>query len=83
MNPPCACAEYRRLNLIDVPGVGESAVDSELTFTDDHERRQVIDRMLVQGSAAVAVYYSTTQRDFERLMPIWQQAVERLVIESG
>jgi len=46
-------------------------------------RRQVIDRMLVQRSAAIAVYYSTTQRDFERLMPIWQQAVERLVIESG
>ena len=66
-----------------MPGVGESAVDWSFTFTDDQGRRQVIDRMLVQGSAAVAVYYSTTQRDFERLMPIWQQAVQRLVIESG
>jgi len=81
--PTVRLAEYRRLNLVDVPGVGESAVDWSFTFTDDQGRRQVIDRMLVQGSAAVAVYYSTTQRDFERLMPIWQQAVERLVIESG
>ena len=81
--PTVRLREYRRLHLVDVPGVGESAVDWSFSFTEDHERRQVIDRMLVQGSAAVAVYYSTTQRDFERLMPIWQQAVERLVIESG
>ena len=81
--PTVRLREYRRLDLVDVPGVGESAVDWSFSFTDDHERRQVIDRMLVQGSAAVAVYYSTTQRDFERLMPIWQQAVERLVIASG
>ena len=81
--PTVGLREYRRLDLVDVPGVGESAVDWSFSFTDDQERRQVIDRMLVQGSAAVAVYYSTTQADFERLMPIWQQAVERLVIESG
>jgi hypothetical protein len=76
-------ADYRRLDLIDVPGVGESAVDLSFTLTRDGGRRQVVDRMLVQGPAAVAVYYSTTQRDFERLVPIWQHAVARLVIESG
>jgi hypothetical protein len=81
--PTVGLREYRRLDLVDVPGVGESAVDWSFSFTDDHEPRQVVDRMLVQGSAAVAVYYSTTQADFERLMPIWQQAVERLVIASG
>ena len=81
--PTVRLRDYRRLDLIDVPGVGESAVDWSFSFTEDHGRRQVVDRMLVQGSAAVAVYYSTTQQDFERLMPIWQQAVERLVVESG
>ena len=76
-------ADYRRLDLVDVPGVGESAVDLSFTFTRDGGRRQVVDRMLVQGPAAVAVYYRTMQRDFARLVPIWQQAVARLIIEPG
>jgi hypothetical protein len=79
--PTVRLREYRRLNLVDVPGVGESAVDWSFSFTEDDGRRQVVDRMLVQASAAVAVYYSTTQQDFERLRPIWQQAVERLVVD--
>ncbi len=74
---------YSRLDLVAVPGVGESAVDWSFTFRGPDGLRQVIDRMVVQGSAAIAVYYRTTQRDFDRLVPIWQQAVARLVIEPG
>jgi hypothetical protein len=81
--PTVGLPDYRRLDLVDVPGVGESAVDWSFTFDGARGRRQVVDRMVVQGPAGVAVYYSTIQRDFERLVPIWQQAVARLVIESG
>jgi hypothetical protein len=80
--PTVRLPDYRRLDLIDVPGVGESAVDWSFTFEGAGGLRQVVDRMVVQGPAAVAVYYRTVQRDFERLVPIWQHAVARLVIES-
>jgi hypothetical protein len=79
--PAVGLADYRRLNLVDVPGVGESAVDWSFTFRGAGGLQQVADRMIVQGSAAIAVYYRTLQRDFERLAPIWRYAVDRLVIE--
>ena len=81
--PTVRLPDYRRLDLVDVPGVGESAVDWSFTFNGGGGLRQVVDRMAVQGPAGIAVYYRTMQRDFERLMPIWRQAVARLVIESG
>jgi len=81
--PTVGLPDYRRLDLVDVPGVGESAVDWSFTFAGAGGLQRVVDRMVVQGTAGVAVYYRTVQRDFERLVPIWQQAVARLVIESG
>jgi hypothetical protein len=81
--PTVGLPDYRRLNLVDVPGVGESAVDWSFTFNGPGGVRQVVDRMVVQGSGGIAVYYRTVQRDFERLVPIWRYAVAGLVIESG
>jgi hypothetical protein len=76
--------DYERLGRVEVvPGVGESAVDVRFTFTSGEDRRlqQAVDRMIVLGSAGVAVYYRTLQRDFKRLEPIWRHAVDRLVLE--
>jgi len=81
--PTLNLREYSPLYLRDVPGVGESAVDWSFTFAGAGGRRQVVDRMVVQGPASIAVYYSTMQGDFKRLVPIWQLAVARLIIESG
>ena len=81
--PTVGLPDYRPLDLVDVPGVGESAVDWSFTFNGAGGLREVVDRMVVQGQAAIAIYYRTAQRDFERLVPIWRQAVAQLVIDSG
>ena len=75
--------DYQRLDLVDVRDVGETAVDWTFTFQEEGSpRQQVADRVIVLGSAAIAVYYRTRQGDFARLVPIWRHAVDGLVVDQ-
>jgi hypothetical protein len=71
---------YRRLDARDVPDYFDGALDWTFVFDGNGGRRQVIDRLLVSGPAAVAVYFSAVQRDFARLLPVWNQAKDGLTI---
>ena len=73
-------AGYRLLGTRDVAGVGESALDWSFTFDGNGGRRQAIDRLLVSGPAGVAVYFSALERDFDRLLPIWNKARDGLTV---
>lgn len=65
---------YRRLGLADVPGVGDSAADLTFTFTRDGVTRRVIDRGIVKGGAALAIYYSAPQDVYDRTAPVFDRA---------
>lgn len=71
---------YRRLDIAAVPGPGDSAADWTFTFVRDGERRRVIDRGIVAGAAGIAVYFSSRERDYERLLPVWARATGGLVL---
>lgn len=65
---------YRRLGLADVPGVGDNAADLTFTFVRDGVTRRVIDRGIVVGGAALAIYYSAPQDAYDRMAPVFDQA---------
>lgn len=83
--PVVPVKNYRRLSIVDVPGVGDSAVDWTFTFTSatDGRLRRVADRLVVSGDASVAVYFSALSQDYSRLLPIWQRGVGTLEISGG
>jgi hypothetical protein len=68
---------YERLDAVDLP---DGALDWSFTFDGNGGRRRAIDRLLVSGPAAVAVYFSAVERDFDRLLPIWTKAKDGLTI---
>lgn len=75
-------AGYRRLGIVSVPGVGDDAVDWTFTFERDGTRR-VVDRQILSGTAAVAVYYSAPENLYARYLPVWQRAVRDLEIRTS
>ena len=72
---------YRRLGITKVAGVGEDAVDWAFTFERDGTR-QVVDRRILAGTAAVAVYYSAPSALYQRYLPVWERAVRDLAITT-
>lgn len=65
---------YTRLGLADVPGVGDNAADLTFTFVRDGVTRRVIDRGIVYGDAALAVYYSAPQDQYDLMAPVFDRA---------
>jgi len=74
--------EYRRIAITPVDGVGDDAVDWTFTFVRDGTR-QVVDRQILAGTAAVAVYYSAPVALYQRYLPVWQRAVRDLTIATS
>lgn len=72
-------ANYRRLDIVDVPGIGDSAADWTFTF-DRGVRRQVIDRGISVGTVSVAVYFSAEQTLYGSMLPVFTKVVDGLVI---
>jgi hypothetical protein len=75
-----ALAGYRRLDVRDVPGYFDEALDWTFVFDRDGEQRQVVDRLLVSGQVGVAVYFSARRADFPRLLPVWDRAIDNLAL---
>lgn len=71
---------YQRLGLADVPGVGDNAADLTFTFVRDGVTRRVIDRGIVVGDAAMAIYYSAPQDAYDRTAPVFDRASRDLEI---
>jgi hypothetical protein len=71
---------YQRLGLADVPGVGDTAADLTFTFERDGVTRRVIDRGIVVGDAAMAIYYSAPQAAYDRMAPVFDRASRDLVL---
>jgi hypothetical protein len=71
---------YRRIGITKVAGVGD-AVDWAFTFERDGTR-QVVDRQILAGTAAVAVYYSAPSALYQRYLPVWERAVRDLAITT-
>jgi hypothetical protein len=74
--------DYRRIAITRVPGVGDDAVDWAFTFQRDGTR-QVVDRQILSGPAAVAVYYSAPAELYQRYLPVWERAVRGLSIRTS
>ncbi|HEV7658201.1 MAG TPA: hypothetical protein VGP36_26170 [Mycobacteriales bacterium] len=72
-------ADYRRLAITPVDGVGEDAADWTFTFVRNGTR-QVVDRQIVDGDGGIAVYYSAPIELYKRYLPVWNQAVQGLTI---
>jgi hypothetical protein len=73
---------YRRIGITRVPGVGDDAADWEFTFQRDGTR-QVVDRQILSGQAAIAVYYSAPSDLYRRYLPVWERAVRGLSITTS
>jgi hypothetical protein len=73
---------YRRIGITRVPGVGDDAVDWAFTFQRDGTR-QVVDRQILSGQAAVAVYYSAPGELYQRYLAVWERAVRGLSITTS
>jgi hypothetical protein len=73
---------YRRIGITRVPGVGDDAVDWAFTFQRDGTR-QVVDRQILSGEAAIAVYYSAPRELYQRYLPVWERAVRDLSITTS
>jgi hypothetical protein len=73
---------YRRIGITRVPGVGDDAADWAFTFQRDGTR-QVVDRQVLSGQAAVAVYYSAPSDLYQRYLPVWERAVRGLSITTS
>ena len=75
-------ANYRRLGIVAVPGIGDSAADWTFTF-DRGVTRQVVDRGISVGPVTVAVYFSAEQQFYDAMLPVFTKAAGGLVISEG
>ncbi|CAA9285702.1 MAG: hypothetical protein AVDCRST_MAG41-3957, partial [uncultured Corynebacteriales bacterium] len=66
--------DYRRLGLVDVRGVGESAADLSFTFTRDGITRQVIDRGILVDGLSLAIYFSAPRESYARTAVVFYRA---------
>lgn len=74
-------ANYRRLGIVAVPGVGDSAADWTFTF-DRGVTRQVVDRGISVGPVTVAIYFSAEQQLYDAMLPVFTRAAGGLVISG-
>jgi hypothetical protein len=74
---------YRRLDIADVPGVGDDAVDWSFGYDQDGAPARVIDRQILAGPGMVAIYLRAPAASWARYLPVWQRAAEDLVIRTG
>jgi hypothetical protein len=72
--------DYRRLDVREVSGYPDGALDWSFSFDGVGGRRQVVDRLVASGSAEIAVYFSALQRDFATLRPAWDRASQGLTV---
>jgi hypothetical protein len=76
-------ANYRRLGIVAVPGIGDSAADWTFTFERGGVTRQVVDRGISVGAVTVAVYLSAEQQLYDAMLPVFTKAADGLVISGG
>ncbi|HEY6745032.1 MAG TPA: hypothetical protein VI357_04865 [Mycobacteriales bacterium] len=74
---------YTRLGLADVAGVGDDAVDWSFTYDLDGRPARVIDRQILSGRGAVAVYLRAPAASYDRYLPLWQRTTRDLDIRTS
>jgi hypothetical protein len=74
---------YTRLDLADVDGAGDDAVDWSFTFDQNGTPARVIDRQILSGPGAIAVFLRAPAGSYRRYLPVWQRAAAALVIRTS
>jgi eukaryotic-like serine/threonine-protein kinase len=75
---------YTRLDIADVAGAGDDAVDWTFTYDLDPGRpTRVIDRMIRSGPGAIAVYLRAPAELYDRYLPVWQRTTRDLTIRTS
>lgn len=71
---------YRRLDIADVAGVGDDAVDWLFSYDQDGTPARVVDRQILSGAGMIAVYLRAPTASWARYLPVWQRTATDLVI---
>jgi hypothetical protein len=74
---------YERLDIAEVPGVGDDAVDWTFTYDQAGTPSEVIDRLILSGPGGVAVYLRAPVQFYGRYLPVWQRTARELTITTG
>jgi hypothetical protein len=74
---------YERLDIAEVPGVGDDAVDWTFTYDQAGTPAEVIDRQILSGPGGVAVYLRAPAQFYGRYLPVWQRTARELTMRTG